>query len=610
MKYTAQNLIAERKKRWNNNIEQDKVFREAVANEIVSNTELRNEIVNNPECLVELCFVIVDKNKNNVPFFLNEVQHDFINTLKQTIEDFNTGKRTDISLLVLKGRQQGFTSLITAYQLACILTHKNFEGFTVADESDNAETIFENKAKYPYSQLPDVLKPTEKYNNRRQIQFEKLNSSWSVEVATKQLGRSRTINFLHASEGAFWRYGIATTQASLGEALTKNCIKIYESTANGLNDYETMWKSGNHVNCFYEWWKTEEYSLNFESDVIKQTFEAEIKHSKEWIFERIRWLIKRNVNLNQCYWYYKKYLNYIDKDLIKQEYPCFPEEAFLMSGRPVFDVEKVQNKIIELQEHYKLNPYKEGYFSFEWHDEKTRDYIKDDTIKFVEDKQRPFVRLYKESIKGYPYVIGGDTKGEGKDFFAGTVLDNTTGKRVATVHMQVSDSKPYTWQMYCLGRYFNTALISIEINFNTAPIEELQRLKYNKQYVRRKYDNFTKQTENKFGWKTDGNTRPLIIDKEIDIINNHIDLFTDVTTLQEALTFVYDENNRPDALSGKHDDLLISDMIANECRQQQSFEAEKPKKPKGHYTKEMLADWQKGNADERKVMETMWGSPY
>ena len=126
--------------------------------------------------------------------------------------------------------------------------------------------------------------------------------------------------------------------------------------------------------------------------------------------------------------------------------------------------------------------------------------------------------------------------------------------------------------MYCLGRYFNNALIGIEINFNTAPIEELQRLKYPLQYFRKKYDTILNKVEKKLGFKTDGNTRPLIIDKEIDIINNHIELFNDIETLREAITFVCDNNNRPDAISGKHDDLLLSDMIANEIRPQQRFE--------------------------------------
>jgi len=115
---------------------------------------------------------------------------NFINNLKLNNEE------KEISFLVLKGRQQGFTTLITAYQLACSILKKNFQGFTLADKSDNSETIFQNKAKFPYSQLPKKLKPTEKFNNRKQFLFDKINSSWAVDTATKDVGRSRTINFL------------------------------------------------------------------------------------------------------------------------------------------------------------------------------------------------------------------------------------------------------------------------------------------------------------------------------------------------------------------------------------------------------------------------------
>jgi hypothetical protein len=58
------------------------------------------------------------------------------------------------------------------------------------------------------------------------------------------------------------------------------------------------------------------------------------------------------------------------------------------------------------------------------------------------------------------------------------------------------------------------------------------------------------------------------------LIDENIDLFNDIEMLEECLTFVYDDKGRPDAMSGKHDDILFSDMIGNEIRGQQSFEAE------------------------------------
>ena len=223
MTYTADYLIQKRKDKWseNHSIEYDKQLRQAIANEMLTNKALLEEVKRYPEKLIELVFIVVDKNQKTMPFFLNDVQHDFIDTLNKAIEDFNKGEITDISLLVLKGRQQGFTTLVTAYQLACSILNKNFQGYTLADKSDNSEAIFQNKAKFPYSQLPEALKPTEKYNNRKQLLFEKINSSWAVDTATKDVGRSRTVNFFHGSECAFWKDGIAPIQGALGEAFTK-----------------------------------------------------------------------------------------------------------------------------------------------------------------------------------------------------------------------------------------------------------------------------------------------------------------------------------------------------------------------------------------------------
>ena len=67
-----------------------------------------------------------------------------------------------------------------------------------------------------------------------------------------------------------------------------------------------------------------------------------------------------------------------------------------------------------------------------------------------------------------PYVIGGDTAGTGSDWFVGQVLDNRTGEQVAVLHHQFGE-RMYAEQMYCLGMYYNTALIGVETNYSTYP---------------------------------------------------------------------------------------------------------------------------------------------
>ena len=591
MVITANQVIEKRKELWEQYHDQNKDFEYvlAVAKELTENAELLKEVIDNPELLIEMTFTIVDKEKSTVPFFLNDVQHDFLNLLNEKIELHRQGKLLHLRFLVLKGRQQGFTSVITAYQLANTLIKKNFTGFTLADTADNVRAIFQDKAKYVYNQLPDILKPTEKYNSKTEMFFENLNSSWRINVASEQVGRSRTINFFHGSEAAFWNCLISSTQSSLGEALTKDSIQILESTANGFNEFKDLWDSGEWINCFYEWWRTKEYQDSFESQDIKNKFLYDIDHKTDWIWERLNWLkYKIKLKDEQLYWYYNKYKNYLNKDLIKQEYPCTPEEAFLNSGNCVFNSELLMQRKVELQQLYKEKPYKRGYFKFRWNDEESKDYILNSSIEF-EESQLGMIKIYEQPKAHGFYVLGGDTAGDGSDFFAGTMLDNTTGKRVATLHAKV-DADIYTWQMYCLGMYYNQALASIEINFNTFPVIELKRLKYPHQYIREEYDSISKKMQEKFGWKTDRNTRPLIISEEQSIVKDHIELFTDIETIEEMLTFIYDEDLRPDATEGKHDDLLFSDMIAQATRWQQNVERQPARVLEGFFTPTELED--------------------
>lgn len=569
MIYTADYLIAKRKEKWDklHDIEYDKRFRNAVAAEILENKGLRDEIKKYPEKLIELVFIVVDKEKTTRPFFLNEVQKEFLDILNKAIEDFENKIITDISLIILKGRQQGFTTLVTAYQLCCSILNRNFEGYTLADKSDNSEAIFQNKAKYPFGQLPEVLKPTEKFNNRKQLLFDKMNSSWSVDTATKEVGRSRTVNFFHGSECAFWKDGIEYIQAALGEALTKNCIKIYESTANGFNDYKKMWDSGVHINCFFPWWKTPEYRLEFISEDKKQEFvefTRTVRSKDEWISERMRWLLEEiHLDVEQVYWYYKKYEKYLNKDKIKQEYPCDPQEAFIMSGKPVFDALKLIARKAAAP-----RPLKIGYFTYDYNNQMISN------IRWVNDRNG-YIRIYQvpDSPEVTKYCIGGDTAGEGSDSFTGHVLDARTGIQVAVLKHQF-DEDQYAKQIYCLGMYYKKALVSIETNFSTFPVRELQRLEYPNIYVREDVDVYTNKPTKHFGFKTTMLTRPTILSALIEVVRDHIETINDLDTMEELLTIIRNEKGKIEAPEGGHDDQMMGLAIAHHARSQVVFETE------------------------------------
>ena len=241
-------------------------------------------------------------------------------------------------------------------------------------------------------------------------------------------------------------------------------------------------------------------------------------------------------------------------------------------GKTVFDAKAITKRLDIISK-----PLKTGYFIYDY------DGSKITNIKWLNDKDG-YINIYElpNSPKITKYCIGGDTAGEGSDYFTGHVLDAKTGKQAAVLKHQF-DADQYVKQMYCLGKYYATpnqygvkeeALIGIEANFDSFPIRELSRLGYSNQYVREKIDEYTGKTEKRFGFKTTSITRPTILSSLIEIVREHVDLLNDKDTLEELLTIIRNEKGRIEAPDGGHDDQMMGLAIAYEIRNQVVFSEE------------------------------------
>ena len=246
------------------------------------------------------------------------------------------------------------------------------------------------------------------------------------------------------------------------------------------------------------------------------------------------------------------------KDIDPYYYKVYCLGQWGVLGKTYFNAEKISNRIEQLRE-----PIKIGSFIYDY------DGTKITNIRWQNDING-FIKLYELPKKNYPYVIGGDTAGEGSDYFTAHVLDNTTGNQVAVLRKQF-DEDEYSRQMVCLGKYYNNALEGIETNFSTFPIKELERLDYKNQFIREREDTYTGKTAKAYGFKTTALTRPLILAQLQAIINDHIEKINDKDTLEEMLTFVRNEKGRPEAQEGAHDDLVMALAIAHYIRPQQSM---------------------------------------
>lgn len=249
----------------------------------------------------------------------------------------------------------------------------------------------------------------------------------------------------------------------------------------------------------------------------------------------------------------------------EDEYNVYALGLWGIPGGTYFDKVNVSNRIKAVRDH---KPIKRGYFEFQWKDAEARDKILDESIKWIEDPEG-YIKIFEESKKGYPYVAGGDTSGEGSDWNVGCFTNNITEKDAATLRVNF-DEDLYAHQMYCLGKYFNNALIGIESNFSTHPVKELMRLNYWNQYVREERpDAYTGKLAKIYGFNTNKLTRPLALGMLRTVMRESPEKVIEIKTLEEMTTFVKNEKSKPEAADGHHDDCIMARAINCYIKDQQ-----------------------------------------
>ncbi len=284
------------------------------------------------------------------------------------------------------------------------------------------------------------------------------------------------------------------------------------------------------------------------------------------------------------------------KDTDEYYYTVYCLGQWGTTGKSVFRAKDVQRRLSD-----GIRPVRTGYFT--WDDTGTAL----ENIRWTDDPQG-FIRLYAEPVRGVPYVIGGDTAGEGSDSFVAQVLDNRSGVQVAVLRHQ-TDEDLYARQVYCLGKYYNDALIGIETNFSTYPVRELERLSYPRQYVRESVDDYTHAVKRAYGFRTDSRTRPVIISELIRACRDDIGIVCDRTTLEEMLTFVRGESWRPEAEAGAHDDCVMALAIAHSIRPQQSCLASEAAPRTVKWNESQWEDYRAAGKAEREMLIEKWGRP-
>lgn len=538
------------------------------------------------------------------PLILNPPQMRLYNAIR---EQWKAGR--PVRIIILKARQMGFSTLTEAIIFFLTITARLVESMIVAHKDEATANLFRMSKRF-YDELPEAMRPMQRASNAQELLFDRpakmrgdaegLGSRIRCATAGGSgVGRSYTLKCLHLSEYAFWPGNKAETYTGLVQAVPDKpgTVIIIESTANGFDDFKKKWdaaveaqRSGTDgfVPIFFAWFEMPEYRRTPLPGFTRTEEEEQLAETFGLDDEQLAW--RRWCIANNCGG---------DIELFHQEYPCTPDEAFISTGRCAFD----KNALVLRREAARKTVWERGRFRYE-----TGMDGKIISWKWAPEKEGP-IRIRKHPERGVPYVLGGDTAGTGSDFFVGQMIDNRTGEQTAVLHHQFGE-REYANQMYCLGMYYNEALLGVEVNYSTYPEMRLEELEYPHLYVRERYDNYLGKMVDAYGFETTTRTRPVIIDGLKDVAKYSLDTIHDYDTLGEMLTFVYDENWRPAAEQGEHDDLVMALAIAHAIRGQQDTRIQtEAEEGRAVWTADMWEDYYRGTPEMQAMMEQMWGKP-
>lgn len=276
---------------------------------------------------------------NNLYHIINENGDDVIFRMRKSQEKLydNLHYRN----IILKARQEGFTTFIDILALDNVLFTPNYSVEINAETKNKAADIFNKKIIYPYSKLPYELQEYCRILTQTKdgtVTFSN-GSSITVDVSA----RSGTYQYMHISEygkvSAQYPQKAAEIQTGSIPAVPKNGLIFIESTAesNSGEFYDMCIVAKKNTELkdilsplefkfhFFPWYEHEEYRIKKQSDIPSRLLEY---------FDRLYEEHGITLDEQQQAWYAAQEATLGEK--MWKEYPSYPEEAFKVAQESAF----------------------------------------------------------------------------------------------------------------------------------------------------------------------------------------------------------------------------------------------------------------------------------
>jgi len=474
-------------------------------------------------------------------------------------------------MIILKPRQKGASTCAQALTYHHMRKHENLSGSLMGDIAGTSDKVFEIYRRYaendifPWDETGQNLEDGGSLADAIRL---RTKSVYGKETAgSKNAGRSGTIQVGNMTEVAFWPMGGERDPAlgylqSLYDGDNVSLV-VADSTPNGPAGwfYRTWVQDNEWAKIFAAWFEFDDSEVPFKSEAQLKDFKDSLTDDEKSEMERF------DVSWENMHWRRRVLQDKCNGDVSKfrQEYPSDPEECFLMSSRPRFHMDCLNDMVKDA----KTQNYQVGVMSVQ----------EGNKGSFRADPQGNW-RVYDEPEHDSKYLISADTcTGEDQqqqglaadpDYHSIQVwraaYEDWHGvwhvPRLVAIHHSRLDIGVLAQELEGAARYYGGAFIVPEVN-NSG----LALLKYLLEmglsvYRRRKVNDSNGMVEKSFGWSTDKITRKTVIDHMAsELMDGNYDI-PDLDVLHEMKVFVVNDKGKPEAAPGHHDDHVLAAAIA------------------------------------------------
>ena len=556
-------------------------------------------------------FFVYIKNKGggeDVLFRLTRPQRRFV----ERLEALRKAKKP-IRLILLKARQWGGSTTSQMYMAWLQLVHKvGLNSLIIAQQNKTSYEIkdmFDKMIKmYPVYMLHGI---DEAYDDNEPKLVGVGNSgihrvpqrNCKIKIGSMESPdscRGGDYNLVHLSEVGIWKETLGKKPEDVVRSATSGILYkpytmiVYESTANGAGnffhiEYDDAKKGRSQFEAsFVSWFDIDFYSLSFDTEKEKSAFAKNLYEnrnnenepsSREVSGKYLWWLWKKGATLEAINWYIHERRKYTDHGQMASEFPSDDVEAFVHSGARVFDKYQVE----DLRPSCK-NPKYIGDVYADGDDGKKAFR----NLRFKEDRQGALYiwsepETFDDVICRNRYLTVVDVGGRSNkaDFSVIVVFDRLfmmDGDKPVVVAQWYghTDIDLLAWKAAQIAAYYDNSLLVIESN--TLETHDKERdvegdmshfilnliadVYPGELYARKQSEeDIREKLPVKYGFHTNTATKPMIIHNLVKVIRDRMYVERDERCLFEYLSYEKRQNGSYGAITGKHDDLLMTRAI-------------------------------------------------